>query len=80
MFSAIVDFDFEICTIPHDNVRLPSSMSFVQQLNAAQTFCLSLNCLIILTVEDYSLCSLIQHSTPKQCRISILIAEPKSPW
>jgi len=43
MFSAIVDFDFDICMISHDNVRLPPSMSFVQQLNAAQTFCLSLN-------------------------------------
>lgn len=43
MFSAIVDFAFEIRMISHDNVRLPPSMSFVQQLKAAQTFCLSLN-------------------------------------
>lgn len=40
--SEIVSFDFEIRTISHDNVRLPASMSFVQELSAAQTRFLSL--------------------------------------
>jgi hypothetical protein len=39
----ISSFDFDIRIISQDSVRLPSSMSFVQQLRAAQTRCLSLN-------------------------------------
>jgi len=80
MSSAIASFDFEMRMISHDNVRRPSSMSFDQQLSAAQTFCLSLYVSHQRSSSYYSLCILIQHSIPLQWSRVMLIAEPNRPW
>ena len=60
MPCAIIVFDFDICTISHDNVRFPPSISFVQQLRAAQTFCLSL-----VLVAVFSKVSLFVYFDPE---------------